>query len=136
MRASARRISSLCESGLALASRADLRLTILLSLTTSPIRVRVLPTQLMTSRAAGAARSNLRQFVTNSISDQFSRAAKRELAHCGRAVRLHRLDAEIERPRDHLVAVALRDELHSLAFARGKSRRMSQRSRIELVQQG
>src|SRR5260370_32050662 len=81
----------------------------------------------------------LRQYqpVPDRVADQLGGGVDVELAHRGRAVGLHRLDADAEQVRDLLVAVALGDELNHLAFPRRQRDPVVARSGLldEIVEQ-
>src|SRR3954471_1482770 len=68
--------------------------------------------------SAVEARINWTQSFANGVAYQSGSRIERELAHCGRSMRLDRLHADVERPCNHLVAVAFRNELHHFALAR------------------
>ena len=61
--------------------------------------------------------SGLDDLHPDGIANQIGQGVELQLPHRGGAMRLHRLDAEIQETRDLLVAFALGEGLHNLAFA-------------------
>src|SRR5215218_4002968 len=62
--------------------------------------------------------SGLDDLSPDRVADEVWQGVEFQLPHRGGAMRLHRLDAEVQEARDLLVAFAFGEELHNLAFAR------------------
>src|SRR5215216_4385255 len=62
----------------------------------------------------------LNEMVADGEADDVGQGIQVELAHHRGAMRLDRLDAEVQARRDGFVAVPLGQKLHDLAFARGE----------------
>ena len=61
--------------------------------------------------------SGLDDLHSDGVANQVGQGVELQLPHRGSSMRLHRLDAEVQEACDPLVALALGEELHDLAFA-------------------